>query len=240
MNKKVQVKDLGKIDYQECWDYQTELLNGIAAHKLENRKILREGRSKDLVRATENHLLFVEHPPVYTLGKSGSMDNVLLSETTLQERGIQFYKINRGGDITYHGPGQVVGYPILDLDNFFTDIHRYLRTLEEMIILTMADYGLKGERLEGSTGVWMDTDNPLKVRKICAMGIRCSRWITMHGWAFNVNTDLSYFGNIVPCGITDKAVTSLNKELGEKVIDVSKVKQRLSHHFANLFEAKLV
>lgn len=243
-NKQIQFQDLGPMDYQQCWDYQSELLNATAAQKLKNRNIQRaldkEETVEETIKQTPNHLLLVEHPPVYTLGKSGSMDNVLLSQEALKEQGIQFYKINRGGDITYHGPGQIVGYPILDLDNFFTDIHRYLRTLEEVIMLTMADYGLKGERLEGSTGVWLDVDNPFKVRKICAMGIRCSRWITMHGWAFNVNTDLSYFNNIIPCGITDKSVTSLHKELGKESVDISEVKQKLLLHFEQLFEAELV
>lgn len=243
-NTQIIFRDLHRMDYKECWDYQASLLESIAVKKLENRKLRRANSENNLpivgIQKTENYLLFVEHPHVYTLGKSGAMDNVLLSEENLKKRGIQFYKINRGGDITYHGPGQIVGYPILDLDNFFTDIHRYLRFLEEVIILTLGEYGIKGERLPGATGVWLDPDNLLKARKICAMGIRCSRWITMHGWAFNVNSDLDYFNHIVPCGITDKAVTSLNKELGVETVPINEVKGYLKKHFKALFEAEFV
>lgn len=194
----------------------------------------------DLQNPTPNYLLLCEHPHVYTLGKSGSEQNLLLQNEGLREKEIDFFKINRGGDITYHGPGQIVGYPILDLDNFFTDIHRYMRFLEESIILTLNDYGLKGGRIKGATGVWLDEDNLFKARKICAMGIRCTHWVTMHGWAFNINTDLSYFNYIVPCGITDKGVTSLHKELQMPQVDIATVKNELLGHFAQLFEAVLV
>jgi len=231
-NKKIQFQDLGNISYQKAWDYQTELLTSIVQQKVENRNAEESAKIP-----TENHLLFCEHPHVYTLGKSGSMENVLLSEAELKEKEIEFYKINRGGDITYHGPGQIVGYPILDLDNFFTDIHKYLRLLEESIILTLADYGLEGGRIDGATGVWLGIDNPEKARKICAMGIRASRWVTMHGWAFNVNADMQYFKYIVPCGIEDKGVTSLHKELGVERVDVVEVKERLLGHFMALFGA---
>jgi len=243
-NKQIIFQDLAQMDYKACWDYQAKLLESIAVKKLANRKLQRANTENtqplEGIQETENHLLFVEHPHVYTLGKSGAMENVLLSEENLQKRGIQFYKINRGGDITYHGPGQIVGYPILDLENFFTDIHKYLRLLEEVIIRTLAEYGVKGDRLPGATGVWLDPDNPLKARKICAMGIRCSRWITMHGWAFNVNADLDYFQHIVPCGITDKAVTSLNKELGLDTVPINEVKEYLKKHLKTLFEAELI
>ncbi|WP_224491489.1 lipoyl(octanoyl) transferase LipB [Robertkochia flava] len=232
MNKKVVVKDLGFKDYKETWDYQEDLFQQTFDMKVRNR---REG----LEEPTPNHFLFVEHPHVYTLGKSGDLSNLLLNEEQLEARGATFYKINRGGDITYHGPGQVVGYPILDLENFFTDIHKYLRLLEETIISTMAEYGLKGERSEGETGVWLDVGTPF-ARKICAMGVRASRWITMHGFAFNVNADLGYFDNIIPCGIRDKSVTSLNVELGKDKIDMEEVKARIIHHFARHFEAEMV
>lgn len=232
MNKKVKVQDLGHKDYKETWDYQETLFKDIVDLKVKNR---REGTNVD----TPNHFLFVEHPHVYTLGKSGDMDNLLVDEQVLKTKGATFYKINRGGDITYHGPGQVVGYPILDLDNFFTDIHKYLRFLEEMVILTLAEYGLKAERSEGETGVWLDVGTPF-ARKICAMGVRASRWVTMHGFALNVNTDLGYFDLMIPCGIKDKAVTSLNVELGKKEVDLEEVKQRLLHHFQTLFEAELI
>jgi lipoyl(octanoyl) transferase len=200
--------------------------------KLENRKLGLENK-------TTNHLLFCEHPHVYTLGKSGSQDHLLIPKEVRDQRSIEFFEINRGGDITYHGPGQIVGYPILDLELFFTDIHKYLRYLEEVIILTLAEFGIKGERYEGYTGVWIDVDKPSKARKICAMGIRCSRWITMHGFAFNINTDLEYFGHIVPCGISDKQVTSLNQELGDKV-EIEEVKSKLIHHFSKVFNAKML
>lgn len=185
---------------------------------------------------TPNHFLFVEHPHVYTLGKSGDMENLLVHKNELAKKGASFYKINRGGDITYHGPGQIVGYPILDLDNFFTDIHKYLRFLEEMVIRTLAEYGLKGERSEGETGVWLDVGTPF-ARKICAMGVRASRWVTMHGFALNVNTNLGYFDHMIPCGIKDKAVTSLNVELGAPEVPLHEVKEKLLGHFLALFEA---
>jgi len=188
---------------------------------------------------TPNHFLFVEHPHVYTLGKSGDIQNLLVDEEKLAEKGAKFYKINRGGDITYHGPGQIVGYPILDLDNFFTDIHKFLRFLEEMVILTLAEYGLKAERSEGETGVWLDVGTPF-ARKICAMGVRASRWVTMHGFALNVNSDLGYFDLMIPCGIKEKAVTSLNVELGKQKVDVDEVKEKLLKHFAELFGAQII
>ena len=231
MNKKVLLEDLGQKDYQETWDYQELLFKGIVDTKIKNRR-----EEQDL--PTPNHFLFVEHPHVFTLGKSGDMENLLVDERVLEEKGAKFYKINRGGDITYHGPGQIVGYPILDLDNFFTDIHKYLRFLEEMVILTLAEYGLKGERSDGETGVWLDVGTPF-ARKICAMGVRASRWVTMHGFAFNINADLGYFDLMIPCGIKDKAVTSLNIELGKEMVDMEAVKQKLLRHFETLFEAKL-
>ena len=231
MNKKVNFQDLGLIDYKKCWDYQEELFGEILAVKSANRK-------EDKSDATENHLLFCEHPHVYTLGKGGDKTNLLVNEDYLKSRGATFYKINRGGDITYHGPGQIVGYPILDLDNFFTDIHKYLRFLEEAIILTLKEYGLNGERSEGETGVWFDVGTE-KARKICALGVKSSRWVTMHGFAFNVNADLSYYGNIIPCGIVDKQVTSLEKELGKK-LDVEEVKSKLKSHLVHLFEMEII
>ncbi len=211
-NKQVIFKDLGILDYKACWDFQETLFNETVALKIANRSA--ESESQTL---TKNYLLFVEHPHVYTLGKSGDTSHLLINEHQLEEKEATYYKINRGGDITYHGPGQLVGYPILDLDHFFTDIHKYLRLLEETIILTLDEYGIKASRSKGETGVWLDADNAFKARKICAMGVRCSRWVTMHGWGFNVNSNLDYFKNIVPCGIQDKAVTSLNKELGQDV-----------------------
>ncbi len=232
MNKKVVLQDLGYKDYKETWDYQELLFQNIVKAKIKNR---REGTSLE----TPNHFLFVEHPHVYTLGKSGDITNLLVDEKALKDKGATFYKINRGGDITYHGPGQVVGYPILDLDNFFTDIHKYLRFLEEMVIRTLAEYGLKAERSEGETGVWLDVGTPF-ARKICAMGVRASRWVTMHGFALNANTDLGYFDLMIPCGIKDKAVTSLNVELGKKEVDVKELKEKLLYHFQDLFEAELV
>jgi len=232
MNKKVALQDLGLKDYKETWDYQETLFKNIVDTKVRNRR-------EDAGLETPNHFLFVEHPHVYTLGKSGDINNLLVDEKRLAEKGATFYKINRGGDITYHGPGQVVGYPILDLDNFFTDIHKYLRFLEEMVILTLADYGLKGQRSKGETGVWLDVGTPF-ARKICAMGVRASRWVTMHGFALNVNTDLGYFDMMIPCGIKDKAVTSLNVELGQKEVDMEGVKEKLLKHFITLFEAELI
>lgn len=232
MNKKVFYQDLGLRAYKETWDYQELLFQQTLNLKIMNR---REGENLE----TPNHFLVVEHPHVYTLGKSGDVENLLVNEKELEKKGATFYKINRGGDITYHGPGQIVGYPILDLDNFFTDIHKYLRLLEEMVILTLAEYGLKAERSDGETGVWLDVGTPL-ARKICAMGVRASRWVTMHGFAFNVNSDLGYFDLMIPCGIKDKSVTSLNVELGKAKIDIEEVKQKLLRHFETLFEAEIV
>ena len=232
MNKAVEVRYLGIKDYKETWDYQEELFKKTLDLKIKNRR-----EETDI--PTQNYFLFVEHPHVYNLGKSGDASNLLISEEELKAKNATYYKINRGGDITYHGPGQIVGYPILDLDNFFTDIHKYLRLLEEMVILTLAEYGLKAERSPGETGVWLDVGSPF-ARKICAMGVRASRWVTMHGFALNVNADLGYFDNIIPCGIKGKAVTSLNVELGKKEIDMKEVEKKLLNHFGNLFEAQLV
>ncbi len=231
MNKQVEVRYLGKKDYKETWDYQEELFKNTLDFKIRNRR-------ENLNQPTANYFLFVEHPHVYTLGKSGDLENLLISKEELAAKNASFYKINRGGDITYHGPGQIVGYPILDLDNFFTDIHKYLRLLEETVILTLAEYGLKAERSPGETGVWLDVGTPF-ARKICAMGVRASRWVTMHGFALNINADLGYFDNIIPCGIKDKAVTSLNIELGRSKIDMKEVQDKLLKHFASLFEAEL-
>ena len=222
------------MDYKACWDYQELLFNQTIQQKILNRNL---PISENVV--TKNYLLFVEHPNVFTLGKSGNEKNLLLTTAQLSEKKTDYYKINRGGDITYHGPGQIVAYPILDLDHFFTDIHKYLRLLEETIILTLKEYGLESGRIKGETGVWIDADNVLKARKICAMGVRCSRWVTMHGWGFNVNSDLNYFNNIIPCGIKDKEVTSLNKELGRQ-IDVIEIKEKLKCNFLKLFEADFV
>lgn len=233
INKKVKFIDLGLKDYKEAWDYQEELFSQSVSTKIENRKLPEEQQ-----RPTENYLLFVEHPHVYTLGKSGEASHLLLNEEGLKSKNATFYKINRGGDITYHGPGQLVGYPLLDLDNFFTDIHKYLRLLEESIILTLAEYGIEAGRIPGLTGVWLDHVDQLQPRKICALGVKTSRWITMHGFALNINSDISYFENIVPCGIPDKAVTSLHLELGKRV-DEEKVKEKLKKHLAALFEMEL-
>ena len=227
MNKRIYLQDLQSKDYKETWDYQTELLDAIIAIK-------RQNRVSETQKETPNHFLFVEHPHVYTLGKSGDQSNLLINEKQLEERGATYYKINRGGDITYHGPGQIVGYPILDLENFFTDIHKYLRLLEEVIIKTIAEYGLKGERSKGETGVWLDVGTPF-ARKICAMGIRSSRWVTMHGFALNVNADLGYFDNIIPCGIRGKAVTSMAVELNRK-LNLEEVKEKILQHFKEAFE----
>ncbi len=229
----VHYKDLGIVEYKTAWDYQELLLQ-------ENIAIKSEARNKDIPLAsyqqlpTTHYLLFCEHPPVYTLGKSGNENNILIKDEEMQEQGIQYFKTNRGGDITFHGLQQVVGYPILDLEKFYTDIGRYLRELEEVIILTLADYGIKGDRSKGETGVWIEPGVVGKERKICAMGVRCSRWITMHGFALNVNTDLSYFNNIIPCGIQNKQVTSLQKELGREV-DYAEIKQRLKTNFEKVF-----
>jgi len=230
----VEFRDLGKMDFKAAWDYQEALLESIVAVKRQNRK-----RPTEAQTPTHNYLLFCEHPPVMTLGKSGNPQHLLLSIELLKRKNIAFYKINRGGDITHHGPGQIVGYPVLDLDNFFTDVHKYLRLLEEMIIRTLGEYGVQGDRMPGATGVWLDPGQPAKARKICAMGIRCSRWVTMHGFAFNINNDLDFFKYIIPCGITDKQVTSLHRELGREV-DIKEVKAHLKRHFAELFNARLV
>lgn len=230
MNKLVKYIDWGLVDYQEAWDRQEKLFADTVAIKHDNR-------INNTTTSTPNYLIFTEHPHVYTLGKSGHEEYLLLDEEGLKEKEAKFYKINRGGDITYHGPGQIVGYPILDLDNFFTDIHLYLRTLEEAIILTLADYGISAGRYPGFTGVWLDADNE-KARKICALGVRASRWVTMHGFAFNVNADLEYFGNIIPCGIDDKDVTSMERELGHK-LDMEEVKEKLKQHIAILMQMEL-
>ena len=228
---KVVFQDLGHIDYKQAWDYQEKLFDQIIAIKRQNRR-------EETNLETQSYLLFCEHPHVYTLGKSGDEKNLLVNEEYLKSRGATFHKINRGGDITYHGPGQIVGYPILDLENFFTDIHKYLRFLEEAVILTLADYGIESGRSDGETGVWLEsgTDN---ARKICALGVRSSRWVTMHGFAFNVNPDLDYFGNIIPCGIVDKSVTSMEQELGKKV-DIQEVRDKLKVHLATIFEMTLL
>ncbi|MFT6962651.1 MAG: lipoyl(octanoyl) transferase, partial [Flammeovirgaceae bacterium] len=226
MNKKVKFQHLGTMDYQEAWDFQTEVFQKTVDLKIENRNREKAGKPQ---LETPNYIYFVEHPHVYTLGKSGKLEHLLLDEKGLKAKNATFYKINRGGDITYHGFGQIVGYPILDLDNFFTDIHKYLRLLEDAIILTLADYGIDAGRIKGLTGVWLDYKKQENPRKICAMGVKMSRWVTMHGFAFNVNTDLDYFQNIVPCGIADKAVTSLEKELGEPQ-NIQEVEQKLLKH----------
>ncbi|WP_456377543.1 lipoyl(octanoyl) transferase LipB [Lutibacter sp.] len=227
--QKVQLIDLGLKDYKETWRFQEDTFKGVIDIKINNRK-------NNLSTQTPNYFVFVEHPHVYTLGKSGDFNNLLLNEEQLKAKGATFYKINRGGDITYHGPGQIVGYPILDLDNFFTDIHKYLRFLEEVIILTLAEYGIKAERSKGETGVWLDVGTPF-ARKICALGVRTSRWVTMHGFALNVTTNLGYFDNIIPCGIKGKAVTSMELELNRK-IPLKEVKEKILKHFSNLFEVE--
>lgn len=230
MPRQVLLENWGLIDYKQAWDRQEQLFKAKTELKLANRM-------NEIESPVQNHFILCEHPHVYTLGKSGKPEHLLLSEARLSEVGATYYAINRGGDITYHGPGQVVGYPIFDLEQFFTDIHRYLRTLEEAIILTLAEYNLKGERYEGYTGVWLDVADDSKARKICAMGVRCSRWVTMHGFAFNVNTDLNYFNHIVPCGIDDKQVTSMQKELGYEV-NMAELQQRLLNHLAHQFDVK--
>jgi len=229
--QEVLFKDLGRAEYKQVWDYQESLLQ-------DNVRIKTDARQRDIQADTTNYLLFVEHPPVYTLGKSGHMEHVLIDEDSMLQKGIQFFKINRGGDITFHGPGQIVGYPILDLERFYTDIGKYLRNLEEVIILTLKTYGIEGQRSEGETGVWIEPGVKGRERKICAIGVRCSRWITMHGFAFNVNTDLDYFGNIVPCGIQDKQVTSLEKELGHP-LDIEAVKAEVRRRFEEVFDVEL-
>lgn len=230
-NKNVFFHDLGLIDYEKGLETQSSFFNQIVETKIKNRK-------ENLSTTTQNHLLFCEHPHTYTLGRSGDETHLLINNEELAKRGATFHKIGRGGDITYHGPGQLVGYPILDLDNFFTDIHKYLRFLEEAIIFTLADYGLSAGRIDGLTGVWLDYETQKNPRKICAMGVKASRWVTMHGFALNVNADLNYFGNIVPCGIQDKAVTSIEKELNRK-IDMEEVKTFLKGHLTTLFEMNL-
>lgn len=227
-NKKVEYIDLGLVDYKKAWDFQEEYFKKIVDIKINNRNNQTE-------ETTPNYLLFCQHPHVYTLGKSGKVENLLLDEHGLDEKEATFYKINRGGDITYHGPGQLVVYPILDLDNFFTDIHKYMRFLEEAVIKTCADYGITAGRIDGLTGVWINDGNP---RKLCAMGVKSSRWVTMHGLALNVNTNLEYFGNIVPCGIDDKAVSSIQKEIGRE-IEITEVAGKLRTHLAELFEMEL-
>jgi lipoyl(octanoyl) transferase len=232
LNAQIDVQDLGNKDYKETWDYQEKIFKSIIDLKIKNRR-------ENTALETPNYFLLVEHPHVYTLGKSGDLSNLLISEEKLGEIGATYYKINRGGDITYHGPGQIVGYPIIDLENFFTDIHKYLRFLEEMVIRTLSEYGLKATRSKGETGVWLDVGTPF-ARKICAMGVRASRWVTMHGFALNVNSNLGYFDHMIPCGIKGKAVTSLNVELGKMEVSMDEVKGKLLKHFENLFEAQLV
>ena len=232
INKKVKFQDLGTKDYQPSWDYQEQLLKQNLDIKVHNRE------NPDDLRKTENHLLFVEHPHVYTLGKSGHESNLLANENKLKEINATYVKVNRGGDITYHGYGQIVGYPVLDLENFYTDIHRYMRDLEEVIIRTLAEYGLHGERSPGETGVWFDVGKPY-ARKICALGVKASRWITIHGFALNVNTDMRYFDYIIPCGITDKQVTSMKREL-ETEVDFEEVKDKIKKHFQEVFDCELI
>jgi lipoyl(octanoyl) transferase len=239
-NKQVIFEDWGLIDYKKAWDRQENLFAATVKLKTElrNRNALVTTAGEEEETITPNYLIFCEHPHVYTLGKSGKPEHLLLDENGLKQKNAVYYPINRGGDITYHGPGQIVCYPILDLDNFFTDIHLYLRTLEEAVILTLADYGLQAGRYPGYTGVWFDADNE-RARKICALGVRCSRWVTMHGLAFNVNTDLDYFKNIVPCGIDDKDVTSLQRELGT-FVDINEVKKILERHISVLFDMEIL
>lgn len=230
--RKVIFRDLGLIDYKAAWDIQEELHAKVVHQKLKYRE-------NNSAEKTDNYLLFCEHPHVYTLGKSGKENHLLLSQTHLKHINATYYKINRGGDITYHGPGQLVVYPVFDLDNFFTDIHKYLRYLEEAVIITLAEYGIEAGRINGLTGVWIDCNNSLQARKICAIGVKCSRWVTMHGIGFNINTDLKYFDYIVPCGITDKAVTSLQKELNKKV-DMDELKEKLKINLSNIFDFNYV
>ena len=232
MNRKIKFIDLGLMDYKEAWDFQQKLFDEIVEIKKKNRK-------DSTNKKTPNYFLLVEHPHVYTLGKSGNMSNLLIDETELKNNDASFYKINRGGDITYHGPGQIVGYPILDLENFFTDIHKYLRFLEEVIILTLKNYEINGERNQGKTGVWIDTKTPFP-RKICAMGVRASRWVTMHGFALNVNVDLNYFNNIIPCGLANNIVTSISDEKKRKTVDVLKTKELLKRNFLDVFQAEFI
>jgi lipoyl(octanoyl) transferase len=245
--QKVVYKDLGRMEYQAAWDYQESLLQENVRAKTEARQRAADsggdlagavGVQAEVAAETTHYLLFVEHPPVYTLGKSGHMENVLIGAGQMEERGVQFFRTNRGGDITFHGPGQLVGYPILDLERFYTDIGRYLRNLEEVGIRVLADYGITGGRSAGETGVWIGPDEKGKARKICAIGVRCSRWVTMHGFAFNVSTDLSWFGDIIPCGIADKEATSLERELGRKV-GMEEVKEKWRKYFEEVFEVEL-
>jgi len=229
--KKIQLQDIGLKNYGDAWNYQNNLFQEIINIKLENR-------NREIQKITPNYFLFTKHPSVYTIGKSGNINNLLLSKKQLEEKGITFFESNRGGDITYHGPGQIIGYPILNLDYFFSDIHLYMRNLEEVIILTIAEYGLKGMRSEGETGVWLDVGTPF-ARKICALGVRTSRWVTMHGFALNVSTNLGYFDHIIPCGIRGKAVTSLEVELGKKT-PTKELKAKIIKHFSTIFDATFV
>lgn len=237
MRPTVRFRDLGEIEYGAAWQLQEGLLSENLAVKSQWYNVPQEDRPVDI--GTVNHLLFCRHPHVYTLGKSGHMENLLVNDNRLRDLDVSFYKTNRGGDITYHGPGQLVGYPVLDLELFFTDLGRYMRSLEEVIINTLSFYDIKGDRLPGSTGVWLDPDVPGRARKICAMGVRCSRWVTIHGFALNINTDLSYFNYIVPCGISDKAVTSIAKELGRS-IDEKETEELLKAEFAKVFNVKII
>jgi len=238
MMQTVKFTDLGCMRYKHAWDFQEKVLQEAISAKSAIREARDNNRDVSNMPQSQHHLFFVEHPHVYTLGKSGNIENVLLSEENLAKRGIDFFRINRGGDITYHGPGQVVGYPIFDLEKFYTDIGKYLRNIEEVVMLTLAEYGLKGERSAGETGVWLDPDKRGRERKICAIGVRTSRWVTMHGFALNVNTHLDYFNFIVPCGIQNKQVTSLQKELGCEV-DVIEVKEKLKRNFERVFDIEL-
>ncbi|RYU78922.1 lipoyl(octanoyl) transferase LipB [Hymenobacter persicinus] len=236
-NRQIRVEKLGLVGYEATWAHQEELLAATVALKNHNRQAAEAGSP---ITPTPNSIVLCQHPHVYTLGKSGKPEHLLLSEAELAEHGATYHRINRGGDITYHGPGQLVGYPILDLDNFFNDIHRYLRVLEEAVINTLAEYGLRAGRIAGLTGVWLDfAEGAANPRKICAMGVKCSRWVTMHGFALNINTDLAYFGYIVPCGITDKAVTSLQQELG-RAVPLPEVEEKLLRHLATLLDAELI
>ena len=243
LKQQVIFRDLGSMDYQTAWDYQEKLLQENVkrkslVHSQESGVKESQLLTLNCELETQHYLLFVEHPPVYTLGKSGNIENVLIDEEMRSAKGIEFFRTNRGGDITYHGPGQIVGYPILDLEKFYTDIGKYLRNIEEVAILTLADYGIKGDRSPGETGVWIDPEIKGRERKICAIGVRTSRWITMHGFAFNVNTDLNHFNYIIPCGINNKQVTSLEKEVGYK-IDIEEVKERLRRNFEKVFNVEL-
>ena len=232
MNNQIKYIDLGTMDFKEAWDFQQNLFDEIVQIKKENRK-------NNTNLKTPNYFLFVEHPHVYTLGKSGNYSNLLIDENQLKNKNASFYKINRGGDITYHGPGQIVGYPILDLENFFTDIHMYLRFLEQTVIDSLDYFGIEAGRNQGKTGVWIDIDTPFP-KKICAMGVRASRWVTMHGFALNVNVDLDYFNNIIPCGLTDNVVTSVNKELNQSEADITEIKNVLKSCFSETFNSEFI